>query len=194
VAPGGLAAFRMTRRGHRGASSKGVEDMALDTILVPYDGSEAADDTLRFAGDVVGRGGRVIALYVTRVPPTLPLDPLPPSFDQQGNEALDHAEDIAGRSGMVIDAWLTHARHRAHAVVDVARDEAVDAIFLPVAVRQRRWPLLLMPRALRTIIRQAPCPVYLGCRPAPIHPPVRGMIESRWIGEPSPVPAGRHGR
>jgi hypothetical protein len=56
--------------------------MAFETILVPYDGSEEADAMLRLACDTVTGKQCVIALYVIRIPMTLPLDPLPSWFDR----------------------------------------------------------------------------------------------------------------
>lgn len=139
--------------------------MTLKTILVPYDGSEQADDLLRLACAEVGGEGRVVALYVTRVPPSLPLDGLPVRVDAAENDALDHAEDVTRRYDGVLETRLVRARRGVDAVVGEAREIGADAIFLPLASGGvwRRWGHA---RAAWKIVRRAPCRVLLCYTPA----------------------------
>jgi len=139
--------------------------MALRTILVPYDGSEQADDLLHLACQEVGGEGRVIALYVTRVPPSLPLDPLPERVDTAGNDALDHAERVTRCYDGIVETRLTRARHVADAVVGEARATGADAIYVPLE-RSGIWRRWRRARAAWRIVRRAPCRVLLCYAPA----------------------------
>ncbi len=139
--------------------------MALRTILVSYDGSAQADDLLHLACQEVGGEGRVIALYVTRVPPSLPLDPLPAYIDAAGNDALDHAERVTRRYDGVVETRLTRARHVADAIVGEARATEADAIYMPLE-RSGIWRRWRRARAAWRIVRRAPCRVFLCYVPA----------------------------
>jgi len=139
--------------------------MALQTILVPYDGSAQADDLLHLACQEVGDAGRVVALYVTRVPPSLPLDPLPARVDAAGNDALDRAERVTRCYDGIVETRLTRARHVADAVVGEARATAADAIYVPLE-RNGIWRRWRQARAAWRIVRRAPCRVFLCYVPA----------------------------
>ncbi len=139
--------------------------MALTTILIPYDGSEQADDLLHLACHDVGTEGRVVALYVTRVPPSLPLDGLPPHMDAAGNDALDRAERVTRRYDGILETHLVRARREADAIVGEAGAIAADAIFLPLA-RGSVWRRWRRARVAWEVVRRAPCRVLLCYTPA----------------------------
>jgi len=139
--------------------------MALQTILVPYDGSAQADDLLHLACQEVGAEGRVVALYVTRVPPSLPLDPLPARVDEMGNDALDRAERVTRCYDGIVETRLTRARHVADAIVGEARATEADAIYVPLE-RSGIWRCWRRARAAWRIARRAPCRVLLCYVPA----------------------------
>jgi nucleotide-binding universal stress UspA family protein len=136
--------------------------MAIDTIVLPYDGSEAADAMLRLACQVVDRPGRLIALYTTRVPASLPLDPLPAWFDDEGNEKLDRAEALAAARDVAIETTLTRVRRPVDAIVAEARRCEAAAIFLARPSWRRPWRRLGAAITARAVRRRAPCPVLVG--------------------------------
>jgi len=136
----------------------------MRTILVPYDGSSQADDLLHLACEVVGAEGRVVALYVTRVPPSLPLDPLPAHVDAAGNDALDRAERVMRRYDGIVETRLTRARRVRDAIVGEAGAIGADAIFLPLA-SGGVWRRLRRAWDAWTVVRRAPCRVLLGYSP-----------------------------
>lgn len=141
--------------------------MSLHCLLVPYDGSAHADAALRLALDVTGAGqGRVIALAVTWVPRSLPLDPLPSSFDRLENDALDRAEAAASCLGRAIETRLTRARDMAQAIVRAADDVEADAIVLATAPEPYLWQRWQHARIVRAVRRQAHCLVLVGSRPS----------------------------
>jgi hypothetical protein len=136
--------------------------MALRTILLAYDGTEAADAMLRLACQLLGSRGRIIALYATRIAPTLPLDPLPAWIDQSGNAALDHAEAVATTFDVRIETTLTRVRQAADALIGEARVQEADAIFLPLGSWRHPLRRLRAARTLWTLRRYAPCQVLAG--------------------------------
>jgi hypothetical protein len=117
---------------------------------------------LRLASRAIGQGGRVIVVYMTRIPPSLPLDPLPDWIDGEGNAALDHAEAVAASLGVTIETWLTRVRHTVDAIVGEARIQEVDAVFLPLWSWRHPWRRFRAIRAARAVVRQVSCAVLLG--------------------------------
>jgi nucleotide-binding universal stress UspA family protein len=137
--------------------------MALGTILVLYDGLEAADSMLSLARETAWRQRRIIALYVTRVPASLPLAPLPDWFDEDGRVALDRAEAMARLRGFEVEGWLIRTRQPANAILSVARQCEVDAIFVPLQSWTRHpWRRLRSVVIARALARTAFCPVLAG--------------------------------
>ncbi len=136
--------------------------MALRSILVLYDASEEVDAMLRLACQSVDSGRRVIALYVTRIASSLPLEPLPAWMDEEGQTALDHAEAVARQHGVGLDTWLTRARRLVDALAGVTRESEVEAVFLPLSSWRHPWRRLRMLLTARAMRRQASCPVLVG--------------------------------
>lgn len=136
--------------------------MALGTILLPYDGSEAADALLRLACQVVGTRGRLIALYSTRISASVPLEPLPAWIDKEGNDALDHAEMVAAAQGIAIETVLTRVRRPIDAIVAEARACEATAIFLPQPSWRRPWKRLHVIFTAHSLLRQTSCQVLVG--------------------------------
>ncbi len=136
--------------------------MTLGRILVLYDGSEAADRLLSMACEAVWQAGCVMPLYVTRVPPVLPLAPLPRWYDDEGQQALDRAETVAWQHGCRVDSWLVRSREPADAIVSVARDGEADAIFLPLGGWRHPVRHLQARFQARCVACAAACPVLVG--------------------------------
>ncbi len=139
--------------------------MPLHTILVAYDGSAQADDLLCLACDVVAAEGTVVALYVTRVPSSLPIAPLPAHVDAAGRAALDHAERVMRRYDGVIELQHMRAHRVDDAIVEAAVALDADAIFLPLPAG-RLWQRWRWARLAWVVRRRAPCRVLLSYQPA----------------------------
>jgi hypothetical protein len=136
--------------------------MVHGTILLLYDDSAAAAALLTMACRIAGQTGRIVLLYVLRVPSTLPLAPLPHWFDRDANTALDHAEVVARQQGVQVDTLLVHSHEPAETIVQAARDCEAEAIFLPLCGWQhpvRRMRMVLM---AHLIARGGSWPVLLG--------------------------------
>lgn len=136
--------------------------MKPNILLVPYDGSAHAGDALRFAC-VVARttDSRVVAVYVTRVPPSLPLLADIERLDRPGHAALRGACEVAARSGVDLNASLVRSRDVATGILTEARQVGADAIFMALNPRRRPWLRLLLARTARKVMRRAQCPVHI---------------------------------
>jgi hypothetical protein len=104
----------------------------------------------------------VIALYVTRIPASLPLAPLPAWMDQEGEVALDHAEAIAQQYGTELDTRLTRARRSIDAILMLARAGELQAVFLPMYPWRRPWPRLRVVLTAWSVRHHGNCPVLAG--------------------------------
>lgn len=74
----------------------------------------------------------LLLVYVIVVPFTLNLDAPLPELDRAANEALDRAHAIAEKHGHRPRLYLVRQRNAAEGILQVARDEQVDAIVLEV--------------------------------------------------------------
>src|SRR5579875_1272339 len=79
-----------------GSESSCGGGMSARTILVVLDQRERIEETIKTVACVFGPdGSRIVALGVTEVHPTLPLDRLPPLLDAPTKLALARAEVVA---------------------------------------------------------------------------------------------------
>ena len=136
--------------------------MALDTILLLYDGQDDADAMLDFACSMVGSRGQIIPLYVTVIPGTLPLAPLPSRFDRHGHAVLDRAEARAWRRGVALNSWLIRAWEPIEAIAEVARICEVRAIIVPQCSWMHPWRYLRTLQIVRELSRAVSCPILAG--------------------------------
>lgn len=134
---------------------------ALRSILVPVDGSDAADYALAAACDVAKRAkARVYALHVIEVPRSLALDAEMMVEVQRGDAILERAEQIAGEFGLKVEGDLVQARQAGHAVVDEATERGVDAIVIGVAYH-RPYGRFALGGLASYLLEHAPCQVWV---------------------------------
>lgn len=138
------------------------QTVTLCTVLVPYDGSAPADEMLRLACRICSEQGRVVVVYMTRIPLSLPLDPLPAGVDARGDAALDHAEAVAADFNVTIETWLTRVRQEIDAIVGEAHLQEADAIFLPSWPWRHPWRRMRKAHLARQLARRVTCAVLVG--------------------------------
>jgi len=131
------------------------------TLLVALDDGARSDDLIRLACDLAGVEGRVIALAVTPVHPSLPLLGLPAVIDQRARDALRRAQDLARCHGYVIETRMRRGRSVARVIVLQAHCVEADAILLGLASPRFSWLAPRLSRTARDVLREAPCPVLL---------------------------------
>ena len=150
--------------------------MTSHTALVPYDGSEAADKLLYLACRTMGSDGRVIALALTEVHPTLPLMDLPVHFDEPARRALVRAEGLARLWGSQIEPRLRRTHDAARTIVREARIIPADAVFLALKPRRFSWLPTRLGRTARMVLHEVSCPVILGQFPAAVELDAAGAL------------------
>jgi nucleotide-binding universal stress UspA family protein len=131
------------------------------TLLVALDDGAQSDELLRLACDLAGVEGRIIALAVSRVHPSLPLSDLPEVVDQRARYALQRAQDVARDYGYEIETRLRRGRDVATVIVLEAACVEAEAILLALAPPRFSWLAPRLSRTARDVLRRAPCPVLL---------------------------------
>jgi hypothetical protein len=149
--------------------------LPLRTMLVYHDGSWRGDSLIRLACELMGPHSRIVALAVTLVPLTLPLDGLPTEVDQQARSALWRARDIARHGDRSIEICLRRDRDLASAIVLEAQRAKADVILLAMDRPRFPWLLPRLPRMVRDVLRRAPCPTLIGYFP-PTSPPEASRV------------------
>lgn len=153
-----------------------ASSLPLHTVLVHHNGSPRADDLLHTACDLVGPDARVVALAVTPVPPSLPLDGLPLHVDRRAREALRRAEAVAARYGYRIETQLRRGRDLAKVIVLEASWIDADAIFLTLDPPRFRWLPAMLSGTVHDVLHHAPCPVFVGHIPGAGTPEASAVI------------------
>ncbi len=157
-------------------------DVELDSVLVPVLGKGKLDDhivqtacRLAESNPLEGQNNpRLEFLYVIDLPLTVPLDgPLPPERVTAAEETLARAREIAEEyPGVEADSDYVPARNVGEAIVDRAREHAVEAIIVggepPTMIRggavlggvRGAKPAEIGPVS-EYVLRHAPCRVLL---------------------------------
>ena len=155
----------MFSRHERSVKSK-EPPLALRSILVPVNGSEASLLAVEFACSIAKRSrGKVQVVHVIEVRRSLPLDAELVSEAQRGEEILTQAEMAAKRQDFEIEGDLLQARDAGHAIVDEAIERQADAIILGVPFR-RPFGDFELGKVPAHILKTAQCQVVLLRLPA----------------------------
>ena len=155
----------MFNRQYRNVKTK-ESAIALKSILVPVNGSEASLMAVEFACTLAKRNrGKVSVVHVIEVKRALPLDADLVSEAQRGEDILSQAEMAAKRQDFEVEGDLLQARDAGHAIVDEAMARQVDAIVLGVPFR-RPYGEFEMGKVPTHVLKTAPCEVILLRLPA----------------------------
>ena len=100
-------------------------------ILVPVDGSTAADNAFRWACQIAKHSkAELHAIYIDEIPLELPLDTHFTGEDNIGEHILNDIEQIADEEKCKVKAQLLKARHTGPAIVLEAADREMEMIIL----------------------------------------------------------------
>ncbi len=138
---------------------------ALRRILVPV--VEAIPSTR--AVEIAARLGEtqkaeLILAFVIEVPLSLALVTQLTEVEARGQAVLDDAARLAAQHGLPVERRLVRHRQAAEGILQVARDEDVDAIILGVGGKRRIIPSDLG-RTIGEIMRRASCEVIVDRTP-----------------------------
>ena len=103
----------------------------IPEMLVPFDGSHAAEQLLRRAcRAALADGTDLIVLGVVKMPAGVPLDELPDNLDDSVLQALIEAQEICRDEHIAATFELTHARNLAEAILEEAERSKASLICL----------------------------------------------------------------
>jgi APA family basic amino acid/polyamine antiporter len=170
-----------------GALTREREEAEYGSILVPLLGTSLDDDIVQTAGRLAGEeradegelGAVIEALWVFRIPMSLPLDAALPEHQlQRARQALARAKAVGEEyEGVEVATATVRARRVGQAIVDEARRRGVEVIVLGAEPPSRiRGGALLGGRGgpldnyvgdvTRYVVEKAPCRVILTAPPA----------------------------
>jgi APA family basic amino acid/polyamine antiporter len=140
------------------APPPGVE---FRSLLVPMKLGDIGEEMVATAVALAKeRGAAVDALYVIRVPLSLPLDGELAEEEERAAASLAEARLLGEEHGVEVRAEAVKARSIGHAIVEEARAREVDLIVLGSSPRWRRQSLFFSP-TVDYVLRNAPCEVLV---------------------------------
>jgi nucleotide-binding universal stress UspA family protein len=146
----------------------------IPEMLVPFDGSHAAEMLLRRACRTArADGSAVLVLCVVNIPADLDLDELPESLDDTVMVALTHAQDVCREEGVAATFELTYARDLADAILEEAERSGAALICLSMDEHAPNETALMSP-TVQSVLASAHCSVFLSNPGADLQPPASG--------------------
>jgi nucleotide-binding universal stress UspA family protein len=133
-----------------------------DEILVPTDGSRAAEQAIEHAVDIAKRyGARIHALYVVDASAYSSLEAgsevVMDALEEEGEEAVKQVSEVAGEAGVDVDTTvIAGAAYRS--ILDYAGEHDVDLIVMGTHGRQG-LDRYLLGSVTERIVRTADVPV-----------------------------------
>ena len=134
--------------------------MAFKRIVVPYEGGTLSEDALRLACGLAGDGTPVTAVYVVRMPPSMPLG-AEGADEEAGRETLKRAEAIGGELGAAVETYLAKAAEVAEGINETAATLDADAIVMSLRHKHAPGETLVLSHTASRILRHAPCRVLI---------------------------------
>jgi nucleotide-binding universal stress UspA family protein len=140
---------------------------AIHRILVPTVEAMASERAVELACRLgEAQKAEIILVYVVEVPLTLSLDTAMPDQETKGREALNTAEFIVKQHGLPVHSRMMHQRYAADGIIQLAKEEEVDAIVIGVGLKRRATPGSIG-RTTSEVMRRAPCEVIIDQAPIP---------------------------
>ena len=137
--------------------------VTVKKILVPLRGG-GSDDMVQFASRLAKvQGAELTALYVIEIAHSLPLDTFFPQKLAEADSVMERAEAIGHEYDLAVDTQVKQARFAGEAIVELARNEQFDIVFLGA----RAQVLSSAPgrtsfgTTVEHVVRHAPCRVWI---------------------------------
>ncbi len=136
-------------------------------VLVPVNGSEADEETIRLSCRLAKKaGGKICVTYVIQVERTLPLDAEVRPQIEMAEQVLDKAERIAEEEDCDVETDLLQAREIGAAVVDEAIERGVDLITIGISYA-KEFGEFSLGDTIPYVLKNAPCRVLIYREPMP---------------------------
>jgi nucleotide-binding universal stress UspA family protein len=153
-------AFRLFRR--RKAEQTETQAVIPTHLLVPFSGTSEDAEVLRFACDFANAfQSKLTVLCLVEVPRSISLQSCPSTRLEEGEQIAHTAREIAHKHGCrQIETLVKPAYHCGHAIVETVQLLKADMVLMAVRYR-RRLGLLTVDDTVETVLRRAPCYVWL---------------------------------
>jgi CIC family chloride channel protein len=134
---------------------------ALHRVLVPATDSVAAERAVELACRLgEAQKAEIILTYVVEVPFTLSLNTVVPEQEAKGGDVLRTARFIVQQHGLPVKTRVIYHRSVWAGILDLARQEMVDAIVMSVNQGRAGQPDA-MGRTAQEVVKRAECDVIL---------------------------------
>ena len=137
--------------------------MTFKRMIVPYEGGSLSEDALRLACDFAADGSHVTAVYVVRMPPSMPIG-AEGADEELGRETLRRAEAIGRELGASVETYLAKAPEVAEGINETAATLDADAIVMSLRHKHAPGETLILSHTASRILRHAPCRVLITYR------------------------------
>lgn len=137
--------------------------MTFQRIVVPYEGGTLSEDALRIACDLAKDGVRITAVYVVRVPTSMPIGAEEP-LEEAAGETLRRAEAIGRELGATVETYVAKAPEVAEGINETAATLRADAIVMSLRHKHTADETMILSHTASRILRQAPCRVLITYR------------------------------
>ncbi len=135
--------------------------MEFKKILVPINGTEIDEDTIRLACRLANKNkGKIWAVYVITVKRTLPLDAEIEPEIKNAEDILDHIEMVAEEEDYEVEAEALQAREAGPAIIDEAAERGINLILMGVKYK-KRFGQFNLGSVAPYVLKNSPCPVIL---------------------------------
>ena len=134
--------------------------MALKRMIVPYEGGPLSEDALRLACDLAKEWARITAVYVVRMPASMPLG-AEGADEDVGRQMLKRAEAIGRELGTDVETYLAKAPEVAEGIDETAATLDADAIVMSLRHKHAPGETLILSHTASRILRHAPCRVLI---------------------------------
>jgi len=147
----------------REGTRRGLEDAPVILFGVRGDrDDERAIRALRgLYGGIDFERARLRLVHVLTVPMTLPLDAELPHADAEAAGVLGRANLVAAAAGISARTATVRARTVAGGLAEDARWSSARGIVVSLCHREAVGAHVILSRTVRTLLKAAPCPVYL---------------------------------
>ncbi len=130
-------------------------------FLVPVVQSQASLDAVTIAVTMARlKKARVYIVHVIEVSRSLPLNAELDAEARRGEQLIKRAEEIAAESGYPVTSTLLQAREAGAAIVEEARDHAIDAVVMGIPYT-RFVGSSNIGRTADYVLRNATCAVWV---------------------------------
>lgn len=135
--------------------------MEFHKILVPVNGTEVDDETVRLACRLAKKEkGKIWAVYVIAVRRSLPLDAEIEPEIRKAEAILDHTESVADEEEYQLETDLLQAREPGPTIVDEAVEREADLILMGIEYK-KRFGQFSLGSVVPYVLENAPCRVIL---------------------------------